>query len=81
MGEHTHKFVEEYDDFIGFGMDRDTDEKTVIYYLQKFSDDTLIKELVKRMTDKELDEVFSMITRMMKNHFTEPEYHQYFLKE
>ncbi|MBU3917233.1 cytoplasmic protein, partial [bacterium] len=80
MTKHTHTFVETYEELMGFGLDRETDENTVICYAQKFSDDTLMKELIKRMTDEELDEVFSMITRILKNHLTEPEYHGLFLK-
>ncbi len=81
MAKHTHNFVETYDGMLGFGLDRETDESTVICYAQKFSDDALMKELIKRMTDQELDEVFSMITKIMKNHLTEPEYHGLFLKQ
>jgi len=79
--KHSHDFVENYDGLLGFGLDRETDEKTITCYLQKFSDDELLKVLIKRLTNDELEEIFAMITRMMKNHFSEPEYHQYFLKE
>ncbi len=81
MKKHSHKFVEAYEGMVGFGLDRDTDESTVIYTLQKFSDDALMQELIKRMTDDELDEVFTMVTRILKNHLSEPEYHQLFLKD
>jgi hypothetical protein len=81
MATHSHDFVETYDGLIGFGFDRETDEKTIIYYLQKFSDDTLIARLIKRMTDEELQEVFTLISRLMKKHLTEPEYHRFFLKD
>ncbi len=78
MDKRTHDFVENYDEFLGFGLDRKTDESTVICYAQMFSDDTLMKELTKRMTDEELDEIFSMITRIMKNHLVGNEYHELF---
>ena len=81
MTKHTHDFVETYDDIIGFGLDRQTDENTVICYLQMFSDDVLMGELIKRMTDDELEEIFNLITRTLKKHLTEPEYHNLFLKE
>ena len=81
MTKHTHDFVETYDDIIGFGLDRQTDENTVICYLQMFSDDVLMGELIKRMTDDELEEIFNLITRTLKKHLTEPEYHDLFLKE
>ena len=81
MPTHTHNFVETYDGLIGFGLDRQTDERTIVYYLQKFSDDTLIETLVKRLTDEELNTIFSMLTRLMKTHLSESEYHQLFLKD
>lgn len=81
MAKHAHTFVETHDGFLGFGMDRETDENTVQVYLQKFSDDELLKIMLKRMSDAELAEVFEMISKMLKIHFTEPEYHRYFLKD
>ncbi len=33
---HSHDFVENYEELVGFGLNRDTDEKTIIFYLQKF---------------------------------------------
>ena len=81
MSLHTHRFVEEYDGFVGFGLNRETDQNTVIYYLQKFSDDTLVEKLVKKMTDDELGELFNLMTRLLKSHLTEPQYHSLFLKE
>ena len=81
MSKHTHEFVETYDDLVGFGLNRQTDESTVIYYLQKFSDDSLLQALVKRLSDKELAEIFDLLTRLMKDHMSETEYHRLFLKE
>jgi TorA maturation chaperone TorD len=81
MTKHTHNHVETYDGLVGLGLDRETDEHTIIYYLQKFSDDTLIKELARRMTDQELDEIFSLLTRLLKKHLTDSEYHRLFLKD
>jgi hypothetical protein len=78
---HSHDFVENYSGLVGFGADRETDENTLIYYLQKFSDDSLITPLVKRMSDQELEEIFNLITRVMKRHLDEPEYHRLFLKD
>ncbi len=80
MNIHSHEFVENYDELVGFGLDRETDEKTIIYYLQKFSDDTLLDSLIKRMSDTELEEVFNFINRLLKTHLSKPEYHSLFLK-
>jgi len=81
MKKHTHEFVETYTGLVGFGLDRETDEKTVIYYLQKFSDDALAERLVARMSDQELEEIFAFMSRILKIHLDEPEYHDLFLKD
>jgi len=81
MTKHSHDFVENYSGLVGFGADRETDENTLIYYLQKFSDDTLITKLVKRMSTAEMEACFDMLTRIMKTHLQESEYHRLFLKD
>ena len=81
MAKHSHKIVETYQGLVGFGLNRETDEVTVIYYLQKFSDDALMEKIVKRLTDEELNEIFSMISRILKIHLSEQEYHNLFLKD
>jgi hypothetical protein len=81
MSKHFHEFVETYNGFIGFGLDRETDENTVICYLQKFSDDQLMALLRQRLSDGELDEIFRLISRLLKHHLSEAEYHHLFLKD
>ena len=81
MTNHTHNFVENYDGLVGFGMDREPDEKTIIYYLQKFSDDTLMDHLIKRLTGEELEAIFDLLSNLLRKHLTEPEYHTLFLKD
>ena len=81
MAIHTHNFVEDYKGPVGFGFDRKTDENTIIYYLQKFSEDKLMEEVVEKLADAELDEIFSLISRLLKQYLTESEYHRLFLKE
>lgn len=66
---------------MAFGLDRKTDEATLICYLQKFSDDEFLKTLLPRMSEKELEDLFLFITKLMKNHLSEPEYHSLFLKD
>ena len=80
MNDHSHNFVENYDGFVGFGFNRETDENTIVYYLQKFSDDQLMQHIIKKMSDEELGELFNLMTRLLKKHLTEPEYHALFLK-
>ena len=81
MAKHSHAFVETFDGVLGYGLDRQTDENTVQVYLQKFSDDRLMKIILKRMTDEDLTEVFEIIGKMLKKYLAEPEYHQLFLKD
>ncbi len=81
MPLHTHNFVETYEGLVGYGLDRETDENTVICYLQKFSDDRFMATMTKRMTDGELLELFELINRLLRKHLTESEYHALFLKD
>lgn len=81
MAKHSHRFAETFDGFLGYGMDRQSNEDTVQMYLQKFSDDHLMKTILKRMTDDDLDEIFEITSKMLKKYLTEPEYHRLFLKE
>ena len=78
---HTHDFVETCQEMIGFGLNRETDEKTILYYLQKFSDDTLMENLLGKLSDGELQEIFDLLTRLLKTHLSETDYHRLFLKE
>lgn len=81
MATHTHRFVEEYEGLVGFGLDRPTDESTVMVYLQKFADDALMRELLPRLSDAELSDLFDAMNRLMRRHLSEDEYHRLFLKQ
>ncbi|NQU14732.1 MAG: cytoplasmic protein [Desulfobacteraceae bacterium] len=81
MSKSTHRFVEEYDGLVGFGFSRDVDECTITYYLQRFSEDELMALIRGRMSQKDMEELFNVITRLMKQHLTEEEYHKHFLKD
>ena len=81
MSKHHHTFVEEYQDMVAFGFSREVDEKSLIYYLQKFSDDDLLKRLVPRLTEEEITGLFEHISRLMRTYLSDDEYHDYFLKD
>jgi hypothetical protein len=81
MVQHSHQFVETYDGLVGYGLDRKTNENTLVYYLQKFSDDDLMKVMMSRLSDMEMDEIFDRISALLSRHLTEEEYHRLFLKE
>jgi hypothetical protein len=81
MGRHSHGFVETYKGLVGFGLNRETDENTIIYYLQKFSDDTLMRVMKGRLLDYELAALFDLLSDLLRKHLSEGEYHKLFLKE
>jgi len=81
MTRHTHQFIERYAGLVGFGLDRETDENTLICYLQKFSDDAVMNTIIKRLEDSELAEVFDLDERLLRRQISEAEYHRLFLKD
>ena len=81
MSKHSHRFVEEYDGLVGFGLTREADEHTLTYYLQKFSDDELMALIRGRMSDADMQELFNLLGRLLKTYLNDEEYHNYFLKD
>jgi hypothetical protein len=79
--KYSHQFVETYEGFPAFGWDRKSDESTVMCYLQMFSDDDLLKHLIPRLSNNDLETIYTLINRLMKTHLSERQYHQLFLKE
>jgi hypothetical protein len=81
MGKHRHQFVEEYEGLAGFGLDRETDEGTLTWYLQKFSDDDHMALIRERMSEEDLKALFDLLGGLLKKYLSEQEYHRVFLKE
>ena len=81
MRRHRHEFVETYDGMMAFGYSREEDECSFIVFMQKFSDDELMKLLSSRLSDSEIEELVDHLTGLMKRHLGEEEYHRYFLKD
>ena len=81
MTTHKHTIVEDYDGMVAFGLSREIDEKSLIYYLQKFSDDDLMKVLAPRLSDEEINRLSALIVQLMHNHLSDSEYHRLFLKD
>ena len=79
--KHTHEFVETYDGIGAFGWDRKTDEETVMFYLQKFSDDTFLTHIISKLSGEELEEIYNLINRLLRTHLSEKNYHSLFLKD
>jgi cytochrome c553 len=66
---------------IAFGYSREQDERSLIAFLQKFSDDEVMKLLSSRLSDSEIEKLVEYLTGLMKQHLSEEEYHRYFLKD
>lgn len=81
MPQHSHDFVEQYTGLVGYGLDRETDQATLQVYLQKFSDDGLMKHLLPRLRQEEMDQLFELMSGLLREHLEEEEYHQFFLKD
>jgi hypothetical protein len=81
MKKHTHDFVEEYDGLVGYGLDREGDEHTITYYLQKFADDTHMALMRERMSEEDMTRLFDLLTYLLKQYLSEKEYHSHFLKD
>jgi hypothetical protein len=77
---HRHEFVETWEGMIAFGYSRDDDERSLIAFLQKFSDDDLMRLLSSRLTDQEIDNLVNLLMGLLKKHLSDGEYHRYFLK-
>jgi hypothetical protein len=67
MTDHSHRFIEEFDGFIGFGLNPESDMDTVTYYLQKFSDDQLMRLLRTRLTDEERQAIFDLLSGLLRS--------------
>lgn len=81
MNRYTHNFVEAGDSLMAFGWDRESNENTIICYLQMFSDDAVMQKLRHRLKDEEIEEIYFLINRLLRTHFNDGEYHRLFLKE
>lgn len=82
MSRHNHNYVNENDEsLIAFGLSRECDESSLIAFLQKFSDDDLMKLLVKRLSGNEIEEIVDFATALLRKYLSEEEYHKYFLKD
>lgn len=81
MKKDTHEFIQEYKGLGAFGMDRKTDEETIMFYLQKFSEDQFMKVFLPRLSDQELEKIYIFVNNHLKKHLSEDEYHGLFLKD
>lgn len=64
-----------------FGLNRATDEQSMIAFLHQFGDERLTRALVPRMSEEEIHQVIDLLTQIMRNHLSSDEYHRLFLGE
>jgi hypothetical protein len=81
MGKHSHRFVEEYQGPVAFGLERKVDEDTLTWYLQKFSEDAHMALIRERMSDSDMTALFDLLGGLLKRYLSEQEYHEVFLKD
>jgi len=81
MSRYRHDFVDKYQGMMAFGYSREEDERSLIVFLQKFSDDDLMELLRSRVSDSEIENLVDLLMGLMKKHLSEEEYHRYFLKD
>ena len=66
-------------DAIIFGLNRTTDEQSIVSFFKLFSSDALLSTLVPRLTDREIATLTDILTGLMRQHLSEQEYHRLFL--
>ncbi|HER63321.1 MAG TPA: cytoplasmic protein [Desulfobacteraceae bacterium] len=66
---------------IVFGLSRQEDERSLADFLRLFAGQRLTSVLIPRMTDEEISQTVERLSRIMRNHLTEKEYHSLFLGE
>lgn len=66
---------------MAFGLDRATDERSLVLFLERFARPELLTALVPRLGDREILALLDHLGDLMKKHLREPEYHRLFLKD
>jgi len=66
---------------ICFGLDRETDEKALAGFIQRFAQDRLLEALIPRLESEEIEELRDSISRLMARHLSEGQYHRLFLAD
>ena len=64
---------------ICFGLNRETDERSLALFLQLFSRGELLQTLIPRLEDDEIILLVDQLTAVLRNHLQEDEYHELFL--
>jgi hypothetical protein len=66
---------------ICFGLNRETDQRSLVLFLQLFSRNELLAALVPRLEEEEIHHLVETCTALLARHLTEQEYHALVLGE
>ena len=66
---------------ICFGLSRDIDEASLKALCERFCRSNLLKTLIPRLTDQELNDLADNIFAPMRKHLSKEEYHALFVNE
>ena len=66
---------------ICFGLNRETDERSLAAFLQRFAEPAFLQTLIPRLEDEEIAALLDFLSRLMHKHCSEKEYHRLFLKD
>jgi len=66
---------------MAFGLDRATDERSLIQFMERFARPELLATLIHRLEDQEIIALLDHLSDLLKNHLHEAEYHRLFLKD
>lgn len=66
---------------ICFGLNRATDEQSLRIFLEKCTEDSVLDVIVPRLSDKDLSDIVSFFTGVLRRHLSKKEYHRLFLEE
>ncbi|PIE57726.1 MAG: cytoplasmic protein [Desulfobulbus propionicus] len=62
-----------------FGLNRKTDEQSLLQFLQQFSTDELLEHLIPRLSTEDINTIVDILTDVMRSYLSEQEYHALFL--
>lgn len=66
---------------ICFGLSRETDERSLAAFLQRFAEPAFLQTLIPRLEEGEITSLLDFLSSLMHKHCSEKEYHRLFLKD
>jgi len=66
---------------ICFGLNRETDERSLAAFLQRFAEPAFLQTLIPRLEEGEITSLLDFLSCLMHKHCSEKEYHRLFLKD